>query len=287
MISKLTLDDFQGVSYLQSSQLIQTCGNQLTFSLKKPTVVVGPNGAGKSALMTTLALRFLAYYTGVSCFDDNYVKSGECDDWWTKADYYSFCSKVLRYLPGLQANTDNAPAIYYRPNHIPGNYDDTTHAMMCGYHSEAIEHSKATERKSSGQGSRALLERLIKALAGELPSQYEYANWGHGREPIDLMTTRRNQWTGGWEYCAEVLKAQFKPKADAIPLILMDEPEQSLDAIAELNLWDAIAKADCSKMQIIVATHSLYPMMHPNRFNFIEAVPDYVDQVRDLISSQR
>jgi predicted ATPase len=63
----------------------------------------------------------------------------------------------------------------------------------------------------------------------------------------------------------------------------MDEPEQSLDALAELVLWRQIAAADMSKMQVIVATHSLYPLMHPEKFNIIEAVPGYSESVMQLL----
>jgi predicted ATPase len=64
---------------------------------------------------------------------------------------------------------------------------------------------------------------------------------------------------------------------------MMDEPEQSLDAKAEMLLWGQIAKADCDKVQVIVATHSLYPLMHPELFHLIEAVPGYAQEVRKLM----
>jgi predicted ATPase len=63
----------------------------------------------------------------------------------------------------------------------------------------------------------------------------------------------------------------------------MDEPEQSLDAWASATLWSRIAEADCAKVQIVVATHSWYPILHPEAFNIIEAVPGFLEEVRSLI----
>ena len=80
-----------------------------------------------------------------------------------------------------------------------------------------------------------------------------------------------------------MLKKLFQPAETAVPLILMDEPEQSLDARAEGSLWAAIANADCSTMQIIVATHSLYPMLNKDKFNIIETETGFVAEVRRLL----
>jgi len=67
-------------------------------------------------------------------------------------------------------------------------------------------------------------------------------------------------------------------------MILMDEPEQSLDVKAEAQLWSSLSKADCAKMQIIVATHSMYPLLHKDNFNLIEAEDGFVDEVLALMA---
>lgn len=284
MLKKINFADFKAVPWLASSQLAQTHNSALKFSTKRPNVIVGPNGAGKSALLTSLAIRFLAYFTGQSAFDCKYTKCHESECWWTNAHRYG---NEWTFLSGLKMDTDNAPALYYRPNHIPGNEEGATMAMMTGYFEEAKAYAQATERMSSGQANQAMLERVVTALEGRgLPDAYEFKNWSFGAEPRDLFEQQhRRGYTGPWEYKAEVLKKLLVPASGAIPLILMDEPEQSLDARAQAKLWRTIAAADCSKMQVVIATHSIFPLLHPKCFNIIEAEAGFVQQVLDLNAS--
>lgn len=280
MITNLSVKDFTAIPYLEATQLMTAHKKVVKFSIEKPNVIVGPNGAGKSALLQTLALRTLSFYLGESAFDDHYAIGHEADGYWTKENGWR---NEFTFLPGLTCTTDNAPALYYRPGHIPGNDDSITASMMCGYFKEAKSYGELVDKKSSGQQSSALLQKLIKALGGDVADmRYRYTNWRSGKERIDLSKTRFH--VSDFEYKFEILKKQFDaPPADALPLILMDEPEQSLDARAEAVLWGQIAKADCSKVQVIVATHSLYPLMHPELFNLIEAVPGYIEEVRALM----
>ena len=280
MLKQVTVKDFKGVPYLETSQLMQTCKGAIKFSSTKPTVIVGPNGAGKSALLTSLALRFLAYFTGESSFDDNYVGGNDCKAWWTKTRDWG---NDYVYLKGLDCKTDNAPVLYYRPGHIPGNEPDVVHALMMGYSKGARNYAEAVEKKSSGQGNQAMLAKVLAALDGTgAPLKYLHTNWRYQKEAVELSG---RGWYGDYDYQAEVLKASYKPEASAIPLVLMDEPEQSLDARAEAKLWGAIASADCSKVQVIVATHSLYPLMYPKKFNLVEAEPGFIKDVLSLMPS--
>jgi energy-coupling factor transporter ATP-binding protein EcfA2 len=279
MITELTVKGFRGIAHLETSDLMRQHQGRLVFSTDKPNVLVGPNGAGKSAVMLTLALRFLAYFTGSSTLDEKYLRDRDADAWWDKS--YTWGDKNL-WLQGLSCTTDNGPALYYRPGHIPGNECDITHAMMMGYFEEAKAYAKLVDKKSSGQQSQAVLARILEVLAGtNLPDDYAMLNWSYGRtcrkqgEPAHF---------GHFAPMAEVLKKHYPPCPGARPLILMDEPEQSLDARAEGRLWSAIAQADCSRMQVIVATHSLYPLLHKDKFNLIESEPGFVDDVLGLMS---
>lgn len=280
MIHSLSVKDFKAVPYLETSALMVSHKRCVKFSSDKPNVIVGPNGAGKSALMTALALQTLSFYIGESAFDDQYALSNEAREFWTdtrgwREDYV--------YLPGLSCETDNAPALYYRPNHIPGNDDSIGAAMMCGYGKQADIYWKQVHQKSSGQQSQALLKKVIALLLGESePLAYQYVHWRSGKVAIDL--TQGRGYVNDFDYKFEVLRNRYaNPPAGARPLVLMDEPEQSLDARAEAILWGQVAQADCTKVQVIVATHSLYPLMHPELFNLIEAVPGYIDEVRALM----
>lgn len=281
MFTSVSAKNFTAVPYLESSLLMKTQKKTVRFVTDKPNVIVGPNGAGKTALLQTLALRTLSFYVGESAFDDNYAIGNDSRSFWSTEG--ASWRREYVFLPGLSCETDNAPALYYRPGHIPGNDDSIGAAMFCGYGKQADIYLKAVDKKSSGQQSRALLEKLVKALSGEVSDmRFQYVNWRAGKERKDLANSKFH--VCDFEYQFEILKAQFDtPPANALPVILMDEPEQSLDARAEAVLWGQIAKADCSKAQVIVASHSLYPLMHPELFNLIEAVPSYVDEVRALM----
>lgn len=41
----------------------------------------------------------------------------------------------------------------------------------------------------------------------------------------------------------------------------------------QLWLWHAIARSNCSKMPVIVATHSLWPFLAPKAFNISIEIP--------------
>jgi len=280
MIRTLHAKDFKAVAHLETSQLMQAHPQGLTFSRNKPNVIVGPNGAGKSALLTTLSLLTLSHLTGVSALDDNYTSCGlDARHFWSTADRWS---RDYTYLAGLTCETDNGPALYYRPGHIPGNEDSTTVALMCGYSAQARNYRDLTDKKSSGQQGQALLAKVMAALAGDRSEfRYRFMNWRAGKE---LREFEWGQHVCDFEYQSEALKKRYGAvPATAKPVILMDEPEQSLDARAEALLWKQIAEVDCSQVQVIVATHSLYPLMHPERVHLIEATPGYAQEVQQLL----
>jgi len=278
MLEKVRLEQFEAVPHLAGTQLMCTHGGAIEFSTTKPNVIVGENGAGKSALLMTLAIRFLAWFTGYSAFDSKYTSlNRDAIEWWGRPRGWG---TDWQFMPGLQCETDNAPALYYRPGHIPGNEHSVTTAMMCGYFDLARQYAKLTDNKSSGQACLATMDRVIRAVAGEeLPTEYAHVNWRFGRE-VPPPNERRGQFVGDWEWQAHVLKSLMVPAPGCRPLILMDEPEQSLDARAEARLWKSIEAADLGKVQIIVASHSVYPILHPERFHLIECEAGYAQAVR-------
>ena len=282
MLTELRADGFNGVPYLETSLLLQTYGKTLTFSLTKPNVVVGPNGSGKTALLDTLAIRFLTYFSSQSALDRRYVLEVDARAWWTKSG-----PRPLEYvwLEGLTCQTDNAPALYYRPGHVPGNEPTIADAMMGEYWEQAHEYAQLVEHKSSGQQKQAVLGKILEALEGkDLPVTYALTNWEFGTQPRDVNRIPTLEYGRDVYVKAEVLKALYRPTANAIALILMDEPEQSLDVRAEAQLWSRISRADCTKMQIIVATHSMYPLLHKDSFHLMETQPGYVDEVLELLA---
>lgn len=282
MIRSVFVKGFTAIPYLETSKLMQHMGGKVKFSESKPNVIVGPNGSGKSALMKTLALRHLAYLTGTSRFENKYVdKLGGIKELWTeeKKDW----TRDWAFMAGLDINTDNAPCVYYRPGMIPGDSISYTHAMCSfdGYFDYAKDEAQAVDDKSSGQVCQVLLARVKAMLDGKLlPTTLETMGWSYG------LKARKFEGSGRpmpWEEQAEELKRMFTGEKPGIQSILLDEPEQSLDAVGELKLWKSIEQADTSKVQVIVATHSLHPFLHPERFNIIEAEDGYVDSVKSLL----
>jgi energy-coupling factor transporter ATP-binding protein EcfA2 len=279
MISHLLARNFKAVPHLETSQLMQTYPEGVYFSKDKPNVIVGPNGTGKSALLQALSMKTLTHFYPSSSFDDNYVRGNDCEDFWEQTGW-SF-ERQYTFLPGLACESDFAPALYYRPQHIPGNCDFAAEAFASGYYEEAREYDELTDDKSSGQQSQALLSRIETALSGDLTElKYRYMHWTYDSEP---RNPEGRNW-GSDNSKAENLKRQYgQADSKALPVIMMDEPEQSLDARAEALLWKQIAGADAGRMQIIVATHSLYPLLHPEKFNLIETVPGYAEDVRAML----
>lgn len=280
MITSAQFNGFTAVSHLVTSALFQKHHGDFVFSLDKPNVIVGPNGSGKSALIQALALRFLCWFSDESSLDKNYIADRLAEAWWTKTHAWR---DEFVWLQGMQCATDNAFSYFYRPGHIPGNETSVTHAMMTGYMDEARAYARLVEDKSSGQQSQAVMEKLLAVLEGKpAPAQYGTRNWGYGRAPTEL---RQRGYVHSYDVKAEVLKDAYRDAGPGIALMLMDEPEQSLDAQSELRLWKAIERSDCSKVQTIVATHSLYPLLHPERFNLIEAVDGYACTTRALLQA--
>lgn len=272
MIRSIKAKDFKAVPYLEQSLIMSTNNHVVEFSDEKVNVIVGPNGSGKSALLNALSLYTLSSLTGKSLLHDDYT----CmfSDFWTrKYNTYGECY----FLTGLDVDSDIPAAMYYRPNHVPGNRDFVAEALMCGYSSEAKEFSQKTKNKSSGQQCSALLSKMIDVISG-VSTVPDYTKSSSFRFDPERASNKAYADMNAKEM---VLFDKYETKRDknAKPVILMDEPEQSLDALSELKLWNKIGENDCGRQQIIVATHSLYPILNKDKFNIIESSPGYVSEV--------
>lgn len=278
MISHLKPTHFTALPWLETSTMCRNHPDGIPFSLDKPNVLIGPNGSGKSALMSALSLLTLSYYIGVSALDNHYIEN---DAFWSSAQYGGWRDDPV-WLPGLDCVTDYAPAAFFRPGHIPGNRSMITEAMMSGYFSEARAYSVQIDNKSSGQQGWALLERMMSMLAGNetLPA-LKTANWSYTRALPEKQSDRSNA-----DERAELLRTRYRTHGDGIPMILMDEPESSLDAKTEMTLWQHLARP-VDGVQIVVATHSLWPILHPESFHLIETEPGYSDEVRILAAAEK
>ena len=281
MIRKIFAKNFAAVPYLETSQLMQSHPDGITLSTEKPTVIAGPNGSGKSALLTAMSKLTLSYQTGTSALDNNYLETLLEPALWTRKRVGR--DDVIEFMAGLVVDTDFAPAAYYRPGHVPGNDEMVTAAMMRGYFNEAKMYGRLTRDRSSGQGCSALLKRVLDILDGDVSSVQSYIlqNWSYGLKPVDL--TKKRQYIADHDRFVEEMKKRAALPETVLPMLLLDEPEQSLDARSELEFWRKVAAVDTSKVQVVVATHSLYPLLHPERFHIVEATPGYAESVRALL----
>lgn len=276
MITHLEVKNFNAVPYLETTKLMQLHGSKLEFSTVKPNVIVGPNGSGKSALVDALSMLTLTYFEDTSTYDPHYINSTDSDKFWSKER--ASWRDDHRFLAGLDAETDLAPALYYRPNRIPGNEKSIAHAMMTGYFTEAKAYGMLTDSKSSGERSKAIQQLLHAVLEGNRTIEYTHNRWG---DPDKLTKIDPRYYSGDLDFKRNAFINYYKNrKHDGMPLVLLDEPEQALDTLAEVRLWQSIAGMDCTRNQLICASHSIYPFLHPEKFNIIEAVPDYVANVQ-------
>lgn len=279
MLKSLTAKAFKAVPYLETSALMANRDGRLEFSLDKPNVIIGPNGAGKSALLTTLSIRFFAFFLGATprLSMGEYENTMEARDWWQSGDRYN----SSHFLKGLEVDTDNGPTRYFRPQHMPGNEHSVAHAMCMGrgWGDAAREYARRTEHKSSGQQGQAMLEDILSWLRGTgTPPRLQVC--------VEFLEKHKEEPSGNY-FWGDTRDWQMRDLYQKVvghetgrPLLLMDEPEQSLDVLAEAKFWKVVEQTDCQDKQVIVATHSLYPILHPERFNIIEAVPGYADEVR-------
>lgn len=269
MLTSLCItDDFKAIPYLRDTKLMKKHKNTIKFSVEKPNVIVGPNGSGKTALLDTITLRFLCYFENHSRYKDAYIRFNKSDEWWSEGIGWP---KEQIWLQGLDVKSDNAPAAYFRPNHIPGNETDIATALMV-YDSEAAKaYGEKTKQKSTGEKSIATLPDIYVILDGSKRLTV----------PVMPNSTRISGYPTQYENRQKHLCETIRFNSEGRPLVVMDEPERSLDALQEIKLWQAIRAAEVP--QTIVATHSLYPVMHPEQFNIIETEKGYIKKIRAIL----
>lgn len=274
MIESVAVRDFEAIPYLESSALMDYHRGRVRFSTSKVNVVMGPNGSGKTALLDALSMRLLADMTGESALNDAYVFDRGADrGLWRETAFRRY-----EFLPGLHVQTDNGPAIYYKPMNIPGGESSVAASMMMGYEGEAREYARLTSKRSSGEAGFALLQHALQSLGSGAgaPKRYGMANWRFGSS-VPAESERMSE----YQLKAEILRKMADSGKYKVPVVIMDEPEQSLDARAQATLWDALGKVT-AHVQVIVATHSLHPLLRSDRFNVIECEEGYVQELREL-----
>ena len=270
MLTKLSItEDFKAIPYLRDSKLMQTHKNEIEFASDKPNVIIGQNGSGKTALLDTITLRFLCHFENHSRYKDSYIRTREADQWWSTTGGWR---KNQVWLDGLSTDSDNAPAAYFRPNHIPGNEKDIVTALMVYDCDAAKEYGNRTENKSIGEKSIAMLADTYAILNGS--KQLMAPN---------IPKPRNVEYKTEYDKRLEYFHANIHFNETGKPLVIMDEPERSLDGLQEMKLWKAIL--DSKTTQVIVATHSIFPILHPTLFNLIETENGYIKRLQKALNT--
>lgn len=281
MIKHIHFTDFTAVPHLMGTSLMKHNKGTITLSTEKINILVGPNGSGKSSFINALTLRYLADLTGRSEFRSHYLGKTGYECCWSLVDKARGWSREWAYMDGMQVSGDDGAVHYYRPLHVPGNETSATHAMCAGFFEQGKSFHQAIKDKSDGQMRKTLLNRITQVSTSADAAKFSVA-WPYG--PHD---ERRDLPYGAqqWEARAEHLKAMFSPKPDARPLLILDEPEQSLDLLEQAQMWQSLKSIDLSKCQVLVSTHSIHPLLNPEGFSFIEGDEGYLSKAISMVTA--
>jgi hypothetical protein len=173
-------------------------------------------------------------------------------------------------MSGIKIDSAQCVATYWEPSMKYGGWDMDTAAMMCGYGNETKLRREHTRKKSSGQGIHNQLNYIFDVLHGkrqvELHENIDYYLKEFQKDKLDATVPLFKQWN------------------ENKTVVLLDEPEQSLDMSKEMEFWDKLLDVDTEDIQVVIATHSLYPLISPkfkNKFNYIEGVPGYKQTIEN------
>lgn len=265
MIKSIQFQEFLTIPYLNDTGLLRAHEGVISLSTDKPNIIVGPNGSGKSSLIRALALRTLSFINAKTEYAQGYVED-KCDDYtlWGEKQY-RWNDEV--FLPGMVIDGDVGPAMYYEPDIIPGRETSIAHAMMLGFFNEAREYAQKTRGKSSGEKSLAVMAQMMAFIRNPLSVDVKMP------ENVKLDNLFHNARRNALCDLAESMR-------DHAPFVLMDEPEKSLDALNQIEFWRAVKEADCKKVQIVIATHSLVPFLDSDSFNIIESEKGYLSKAK-------
>lgn len=206
--------------------------------------IVGPNGSGKSTLTKTIARLFMAEQGGRQTITQT-----------STMDMFDIFDKNNPF-DSFVVDHDGGPVFYMNP-------EDSVGMMGGGFDDDFFKEGflNTTSKVSSGQKSIRGMNRILNLIQ----------EWADGAPNVDdrLGGKCNDLYQGRVDLAMEFMK----PSRDGRPLIILDEPDSSVDMLGEIELFNLLrdASANC---QIIVNTHSQLAL--DMEANVIETVDGYV-----------
>lgn len=206
-------------------------------------VLLGPNGCGKSTLLQLLAHTFM------------------CAEGQVPTVTYDALKKFSTPM-GYIVHHDGSPVGFADPSHDVGL--DTGH-FVDDFFLAGVQ-SVFAKKSSSGQQTDYKLWTLFSKLLKEgVETDWRVPKKWDKDHP---MAAKIQNWMA-----AQEITHSEDPHSR---VLLLDEPDRSLDLFHQAKLWDLLFRVN-ERVQIIVSTHSIYPLLRLPREQIIDLVPGYLD----------
>lgn len=279
---KLTVKNSSAIAHLDTSAFYQTYQGEFPLKQGAINVLVGPNGSGKTSFLESLAFLNLTYFFGQSRVCKDYLDEKYWEQRLEAGQSHAWNREPV-FAQGLQSDWPFMPALSYFPNRIPGREDSITAAMMTGYFREARDFARLTEEKSSGQANWSQLDEIFQALKDP-----QYTPQVLQLDALALCAHEEKELASRYDakrtraYRKSALKKRIDEAAPLATLVLLDEPEQSLDMVAQMTLWERLKALHTPNRTFVVATHS--PLVLNQGFHLVETQRGYLEKLESLCS---
>lgn len=210
-------------------------------------LVYGPNGSGKSTLFTAIARMLCCHQGGRQLVTLDALR--ELGVGYGKPDI----------LDGAKPVHDGSPVMHFDPGMAVGLVGGMA-AFDWDFSDEGFRNCMF--KGSAGQTTVMRLDTVVNAMH-------------HGKWP-ELAWKVKDKPEG----LASFLAGSFDKVG---PTVLLDEPSRSLDLRMELGLWKLIDRAVANGVQVIVATHSVIPILREHPGHIIETQDGFLAQVQEML----
>lgn len=257
MIRSVSITKGWPVENLKAFEL--TTGQPRRFTFKPgANVLFGPNGSGKTTLLRIMgAFSGCPEHGGWSGLPESFTLD-------EKKRFPACLIGAARLGPGVEAKVSwDGTATFM---HLAAKSDEPMVAfgMPHDVFDSGEQVSVMMSKLSTGQGRALRLAKVLKKAKLERPKIL-------GLKPYDHDSK-------GKRFLDYVRKL---PRKGPLTLLL-DEPERSLDADAQILFWSRILPAVAQELQVIVTSHSPFGLFVPG-VNVVELEPGGVEKTRQLV----